>query len=109
MNWSHDSTQLLNSRRFKTHTAKTIKTIDTAMNLLGPDNESLTEVMHDLGRRHVGYGVKPCHFPVLGEALIYTLKAILGEKKFGEKETNAFEITYNVLAGDMISGGNWLS
>ncbi|KAL7557009.1 hypothetical protein ACA910_002254 [Epithemia clementina (nom. ined.)] len=105
MHLDHDSRELLDSKRFKMHAAYMIQMLDTAMNMLGPDCELLTEIMQDLGRKHIRYGVRAEYFPVMGEALVYTLKKVLGDQKFGEKEIRAVQETYNDLSGDMIKGG----
>jgi hypothetical protein len=38
------------------HAAYLIQMIDTALNMLGPDIELLTEIMTELGIKHVRYG-----------------------------------------------------
>ncbi|MBV7297163.1 globin family protein [Enterovibrio paralichthyis] len=43
------------------------------------DLESLVPVLHDLADRHVKYGVKKSHFTPVGNALLHTLKAGLGD------------------------------
>lgn len=52
--------------------------LDLAVNMLGPDLEPVTEALEDLGARHCQYGVVPAHYPVVGEALLKTLQAALG-------------------------------
>lgn len=39
------------------------------------DLEALTPKLRDLGKMHFNYGAKAEHYPVVGEALIITLKA----------------------------------
>lgn len=48
--------EVLGGRRFIMHAAYLIQMLDTALNMLGPDIELLTEIMLDLGSKHVRYG-----------------------------------------------------
>ncbi|MEC9347450.1 MAG: globin family protein [Pseudomonadota bacterium] len=41
--------------------------------------ETIVPVVQDLGRRHVAYGVKPEHYDVVAQALLYTLEKGLGD------------------------------
>ena len=43
------------------------------------DLETLSPVVRGLGARHVGYGVQPSHYLVVGAALIWTLEQGLGD------------------------------
>ena len=83
------------------HASYLIQMIDTAMNMLGPDSELLTEIMLDLGAKHVSYGVKPEYFPVMGEALILTLEETLKEEITPEIK-EAWKETYHELSSDMV-------
>lgn len=98
-----DSNEIKTSRRFLMHASYMIQMIDTAINMLGPDSELLSEIMEDLGHKHKTYGVSSDMFPLMGEALLFTLKQTLGSK-FGEKEFEAVRETYRELAGDMTKG-----
>ena len=53
------SEEVSKSRRFVMHAAYLIQMIDTALQMLGPDIELLTEIMLELGTKHIRYGVKP--------------------------------------------------
>jgi hypothetical protein len=64
-----ESEEVLQSRRFLRHATYLVGTLDTALNMLGPDIELLTEIMLDLGVKHVTYGVKPEYFPIMGKVL----------------------------------------
>lgn len=55
--------ELIKSRRFLKHAAYFIQMIDKALGMLGPDIELLTEILLELGQKHVAYGVKPEYFP----------------------------------------------
>ncbi|KWV43612.1 hemin receptor [Bradyrhizobium macuxiense] len=51
-----------------------------------------------LAKRHVGYGAKPEHYPVVGGALLWTL-----EKGLGEAWRPDVAAAYGTLSGYMIS------
>jgi hypothetical protein len=40
-----------------------IHMFDAALSMLGPDTETLNEILTDLGKRHIKYGVLPHFFP----------------------------------------------
>ena len=54
--------------------------LDASVNLLGPDLEPVTITLKHLGVRHTQYGVVEAHYPIVGEALLKTLEAALGDK-----------------------------
>ena len=59
--------------------------------------------LQELGRRHVDYGARPEHYPVVGEVLIGAMATVAGPAWQPEYEAawgNAFEI----VAGAMIEG-----
>ena len=96
-----DSPELLQSKRFIAQAIYFWNMIDTSLNMLGPDIELLTEIMTELGTKHVVYGVKPEMFPIMGDALIWTLKEMLGDK-FQDENEKAWKETYDALSSDMI-------
>jgi hemoglobin-like flavoprotein len=90
------------SRRFQQHASLLIEMLDTALNLLGPDIELLTEMVKDLGVKHRKFGVKPEFFPIFGTCLINTLEECLGKEAFTRSTREAWQETYDELSGDMI-------
>lgn len=96
------SKDLLQSRRFKMHAVYMIQMLDTALNMLGPDIELLTEIMMELGAKHRRYGVKPEMFPVMGESLLIMLEKVLGDS-FTDAKREAWKETYGELSADMIA------
>lgn len=96
--------ELVHSKRFVAHAAHLIQMIGNAINMLGPDIEMLTEIMQDLGCRHVRYGVKPEMFPIMGQCLIATLEESLPRGQFTAAMKKAWIETYNALAQDMVDG-----
>jgi methyl-accepting chemotaxis protein len=83
------------------HAAYLIQMLDTALNMLGPDIELLTEIMEELGIKHIRYGVKPEMFPIMGDALLLTLEDNL-KADFTDAVKAAWVETYNALSQDMI-------
>lgn len=75
--------------------------IDKALGFLGPDIEFLTEMLLDLGAKHVHYGVKPAYFPGMGRALLHSLQDALGNE-FTEQMRDAWVEVYGAMSYDMI-------
>src|SRR5712691_5411286 len=55
-----------------------------------------------LAKRHVGYGVRPEHYSVVGEALLWTLARGLGPQ-WNDEVAAAWTAAYATLSGYMIS------
>ena len=64
--------------------------------------ESILPAASALAKRHVGYGAKPEHYPVVGGALLWTLEKGLGEAWTPEL-ADAWTAAYGTLSGYMIS------
>ncbi|MGY3591120.1 hemoglobin-like flavoprotein [Bradyrhizobium sp. USDA 4341] len=56
-----------------------------------------------LAKRHVGYGARPEHYPVVGGALLWTLEKGLGEAAWTPDVAAAWTAAYGTLSGYMIS------
>ncbi|MDO8840339.1 MAG: methyl-accepting chemotaxis protein [Parvibaculum sp.] len=65
------------------------------------DIDRLVPAVEALGRRHVGYGVKPADYQTVGAALLWTLEQGLGAR-FTPDVRAAWEAAYELLAGVMI-------
>ena len=63
--------------------------------------ETILPAASALAKRHVGYGVKPIHYPIVGEALLWTLERGLGADWTPELEI-AWGDAYGVLSDYMI-------
>jgi hypothetical protein len=87
--------------KFISHARYFIQMIDKALGLLGPDIELLTEILMDLGKKHVHYGVKPEYFPSMGRALLLVLAEHLGND-FTQSTKDAWVEVYGALSYDMI-------
>jgi len=57
----------------------------------------------ELGSRHAGYGARPAHYEVVGEALLGALEAVLG-RAFTAEVAGAWRYAYNLVAEAMLQG-----
>ena len=64
--------------------------------------EGVVPVAQDLAKRHVAYGVKPTHYPLVGAALLWTLGQGLGDE-FTPELSAAWAAAYSALSGVMIA------
>jgi hemoglobin-like flavoprotein len=65
--------------------------------------EALVPNLRELGRKHIGYGVKPQDYETVGAALLWTLEQGLGSE-FTPATRAAWTETYTVVAATMQSG-----
>ncbi len=63
--------------------------------------DTILPTIRDLGKRHVGYGVKEEYYDTVGEALLWTLEQGLGESVTPEAR-DAWAEAYKLLSGVMI-------
>ncbi|HET9458255.1 MAG TPA: globin family protein [Candidatus Limnocylindrales bacterium] len=63
--------------------------------------DTIVPAVEALGRRHVGYGVRPPDFTTVGQALLDTLAAGLGDA-FTPECRRAWAMAYGILSGIMI-------
>ncbi len=64
--------------------------------------EAVLPAASALAKRHVGYGAKPEHYPVVGAALLWTLEKGLGDS-WTPDVAEAWTAAYGTLSGFMIS------
>ena len=69
------------------------------------DLDSVIPKLRDMGARHVRYGARPEHYPVVGEILIASMAVIAGEAWTVEYEL-AWTEAFAVVAGVMLDGAN---
>lgn len=62
--------------------------------------ETIVPTVQELGRKHVGYGVKDEHYDIVGAALLYTLEKGLGDA-FTPEVKEAWTETFMLVAGVM--------
>jgi hemoglobin-like flavoprotein len=75
---------------------KLMSTLAIAVNGLRRPEKIVPAVQH-LGRKHAAYGVRPDHYEVVGEALLWTLAQGLGDAFTWETE-EAWTAAYTLLA-----------
>jgi len=67
------------------------------------DLEDIVPALHELGARHVAYGARPEHYPVVGAALIAAMAEIAGQD-WAPEYAQAWADAFDVVAGAMIAG-----
>ncbi|CAB9521805.1 Leghemoglobin Lb120 [Seminavis robusta] len=97
--------EVKNSPRFQTHAKYMINMLDRALNMLGPDAELLGEILSDLGKKHARLGVQERFFPFMGDALILTLREVLGTEFTPDIESHWKEV-YHALSTNIVKSMN---
>jgi methyl-accepting chemotaxis protein len=67
------------------------------------DLEAVVPKLRDLGARHVAYGARPEHYPVVGQVLIASMAEIAGPAWTVGYEA-AWSAAFAIVAGAMIEG-----
>jgi len=78
-----------------------LESFDACISMLGPETEILYEILGDIGRRHVSYGVSPHFFPFFGQAMVYAMGNLLGDKWTPELKEVWLEL-YDSFSGIMM-------
>ena len=65
--------------------------------------ETMLPAASALAKRHVGYGAKAEHYPVVGGALLWTLEKGLGDGWTPDGSRRAWTAAYGTLSGFMIT------
>ena len=65
--------------------------------------EEIVPTLRELGARHVAYGARPEHYPVVGAALIEAMAEIAGTD-WNPEYTEAWSAAFDVVAGAMVEG-----
>ena len=90
--------------KFMTFAKKFTKMLDQAVDMLGPDMDVVEGQLYDSGVMHKRFGVTPKHFEMMGQALVFTLKKILGRRSFTEKTEKSWNEIYQFMSMTMIQG-----
>ena len=96
-----ESETMLRSRRFTMHAKYFVGMLDRALSMVEAKN--LEENLKQLGTVHAAYGVKPEFFPVMGQALFYTLEQTLPAGSWTPELRAAWEEVFNSLSAKMIA------
>lgn len=83
---------------------KLMKTLAVAVNSL-KDVEKIIPVLQELAVKHVGYGVKEAHYPVVGQTLLFTLEKGLGDD-WNDDLKSAWTKVYGTVSSVMIAAAN---
>jgi hemoglobin-like flavoprotein len=67
--------------------------------------EVLTSALKGLGQRHVNYGVRPEHYPIVGAVLLDTFAELLGER-WTPAYHDAWVQAYEAVSAIMLEGAN---
>jgi hemoglobin-like flavoprotein len=67
------------------------------------DLDDIVPDLEELGARHVGYGARPEHYPVVGEVLIGAMAQVAGDA-WKPEYTTAWQEAYPVVQDVMLSG-----
>lgn len=84
------------------HAKRMVNMLDSVFALLGPDMDSLTEILGQLGKRHTQYGVKASYIPFMGKAIISTLKELLHEKGWNDRVEESWVTVYDELGDEIM-------
>jgi hemoglobin-like flavoprotein len=67
------------------------------------DLPAIVPALQRLGARHVGYGARPEHYPVVGAVLIDAMAEVAGEA-WRTEYTRAWHAAFGIVAGAMLEG-----
>jgi hemoglobin-like flavoprotein len=84
--------------------AKLMAMVEACVESLGRLDE-LRPQLRELGHRHVGYGTKAAHYPVVGKALLWSLGQAL-EHRFDADTRQAWSALLDEICGEMLAGAN---
>jgi hemoglobin-like flavoprotein len=71
------------------------------------DLDRIAPTLRALGERHVAYGARPEHYPIVGSALIASMAEVAGDAWRPEYE-RAWVAAFEVVAAEMLSGATGL-
>jgi hemoglobin-like flavoprotein len=67
--------------------------------------DRIVPTLRSLGARHVGYGARPEHYPVVGAALIESMAHVAGAA-WRPEYTSAWGDAWGVLVAEMVAGAD---
>ena len=92
---------LSKSEMFIMHAKKFVTMLDSAVDMLGPNLDMLTDILTELGQKHaIKYLVKPEYFPPMGIALLESLQEV--DKEFTLDIQKSWRVVYTAISADMI-------
>ena len=84
---------------------KLLVTLSFIISKLDRLDEIVSEVVK-LAKRHINYGVKPAHYAIVGEALLWTLEKGLTEQ-WNDELKQAWTDCYTILSNAMIEAAEY--
>ena len=69
------------------------------------DLDAIVPALRSLGARHVAYGVRPDHYPVVADALIAAMAEVAGAA-WQPRYERAWSAALEVVSGTMLAGAN---
>jgi nitric oxide dioxygenase len=88
-------------RRQKTMLLSTLVLLRTSLH----DLDAIVPTLRKLGARHVNYGARAEHYPVVGEALISAMSAVAGPE-WTPRHEDAWAEAFGIIAATMLDGAN---
>ena len=67
------------------------------------DLDAIVPKLRELGARHVAYGARPEHYPVVGEVLIASMAEVAGPA-WSTRYEQAWAAAFGLVAGAMLEG-----
>jgi len=96
--------ELFQNKEFLAFAKRFTEMLDMAIDMLGPDLELVEEQLTQIGVMHIGFGVMPEHYPLMGEALVEVLEQKLGKDIFSAKQKMAWQTTFTFMSTKMLQG-----
>jgi hemoglobin-like flavoprotein len=98
------SEEMYKTELFQAHAVGLFQTVDAVVALvrLGQTHK-LADTLVDLGKMHHHFGVRAIHYPIVGKALIHTLKTALGAE-YTSAVHQAWTQVYAVICTGMQEG-----
>jgi hemoglobin-like flavoprotein len=93
-------TDMSKNRLFISHAKRFVQMLGSAVGMLGPNLEMLTDILNELGQKHIAYGVKPAYFSAMGIALLDALESC--DEKYTKEIEMSWREVYNAISLDMI-------
>lgn len=98
-----DDEEIRSNPKFSFHARNMLDMLDMAVGFLGPDLDYLRDDLHDLGRRHVSYGVDPSFLPVMERAVMYALEEFL-DGRFTREDRKSWQAIFHFMVSSMMQG-----
>ena len=104
--WGHgiqEGQDFTENKEFAIFARNFVGMLDMAIDMLGPDMDLVEEQLQVLGVAHIGYGVMPKHYPLMGRALMDTLEEKLGQR-FTKQHKESCNTVYTFMCVSMMQG-----